>query len=670
MRLFEADSSSRPKGKDPPFGLMPMPAKIAATQDRLRLTARFDVAIPCDAGPRLQAGVQRAMARLARRTRIQFPRLLTNHDRDSASLRIKCRRPGALDLREDESYTLQITGGYAILAAETDLGVLHGLETLLQLVAEDWRGFYLPGTVIYDTPRFPWRGLMIDSSRHFLPMEVLLRNLDGMAAVKLNVLHWHLTDDQGFRVESKVFPKLHELGSDGLYYTQGQIREIVQYADLLGIRVVPEFDLPGHATSWFVGHPEFASVPGPYRIERSFGIKDPTFDPAREETYAFLERFLGEMAALFPDTYVHIGGDENNFQQWRDNQGIREFMAVNGIPDFHALQGRFCERLERILARLGKKIVGWDEILHPSTPREIVIQSWRGREAMATAVVQGYQSLLSHGYYLDLGQSAEYHYANDPIPADSALSEEEKRRILGGEAAIWTELATAETVDSRIWPRAAAIAERLWSPREIDDPRDMYRRLEAVSADLAELGLRHLSYQEPMLRRLACGADITPLKTLADVVEPLKEYRRHAVGGQTTETPLTEFADAAHPDADAAREFRRAVAMLLAGERDRGLVRSIRRRFKQWRHNHGRILRLIRHSPGLKSIESLSEDLAVVSRIGLQALAFLLAESKTAPAWRELNLTVLAKARTPRAEVELMLISAVEEMVERVGETI
>src|SRR5204863_3755159 len=185
--------------------------------------------------------------------------------------------------------------------APTVVGALHGLETLLQLIDADRDGYYLPGVSIQDQPRFPWRGLLIDVGRHYEPMEVLKRNLDAMAAVKLNVLHWHLTEDQGFRIESKKFPELTGLGSDGLYYTQDQAREIIAYARERGIRVVPEFDMPGHVQSWLVGYPELGSAPGPFEVARKWGVMDATFDPSNEKVYKFLDVFIGEMAKLFPD---------------------------------------------------------------------------------------------------------------------------------------------------------------------------------------------------------------------------------------------------------------------------------------------------------------------------------------------------------------------------------
>ena len=172
---------------------------------------------------------------------------------------------------------------------------------------------------------------MIDAGRHFIPLDVLKRNFDGMAAVKLNVFHWILSDNQGFRVESKKFPKLQEMGSDGLFYTQNDVRDLIAYARARGICVVPEFDMPGHATAWFVGYPELGSGLGPYQIERQWGVFDPAMDPTREETYKFLDKFIGEMAGLFPDQFFHIGGDEVNGKQWDANTKIQAFMHAHGL---------------------------------------------------------------------------------------------------------------------------------------------------------------------------------------------------------------------------------------------------------------------------------------------------------------------------------------------------
>ncbi|HEX9962998.1 MAG TPA: beta-N-acetylhexosaminidase, partial [Pyrinomonadaceae bacterium] len=392
--------------------LMPVPASVNWKTGRLPVTKAFAVAVRGQTDERLKKYIFRVMRRLEGRTILEFSRELSN-DAAGANLLIETQSTGNAipKLGDDESYNLEISENQARLTAPTTVGAMRGLETFLQLLEGDKNGFYFPPVSISDRPRFPWRGLMIDSARHYQPMEVLKRNLDAMAAVKLNVLHWHLTEDQGFRVESKKMPELHTLGSDGLFYTQNEIREIINYAAERGIRVMPEFDMPGHATAWLVSHPEIGSAPGPYKIERRPGIFDPTLDPTNEKTYKLLKVFFKEMSALFPDAYMHIGGDENKGKQWTENPKIQAFMKEKGIKDNHALQTYFNRRLLELLQDNGKIMMGWDEIFQPDLPKDIVIHSWRGQKALAEAARQGYQSVLSNGYYIDLVFPASQHYA-------------------------------------------------------------------------------------------------------------------------------------------------------------------------------------------------------------------------------------------------------------------
>ena len=356
--------------------LMPVPAEVRFNAGRLPITKSFQAAAAGHVDARLRAAIDRAVRRLEGRTVMEFGRGLAG-EAANAALLVRCQGPGRAvpSVEEDESYTLEVTDRQAVLEAATVVGALRGLETFLQLLDGDREGYFVPAVQIRDRPRFPWRGLLIDVGRHYQPLEVLKRNLDAMAAVKLNVLHWHLTEDQGFRIESKKFPRLHGMGSDGLYYTQEQAREIIAYARERGIRVVPEFDLPGHATSWLVGHPELGSAPGPYQLERRPGIFEPALDPTREEVYKFLDQFFGEMGALFPDAYLHIGGDENEGKQWDRNPRIQAFMKGRGIKDNHALQTYFNQRLLRILKRHGKRMMGWDEIFQPDLPKDVVRRS-------------------------------------------------------------------------------------------------------------------------------------------------------------------------------------------------------------------------------------------------------------------------------------------------------
>ena len=290
---------------------MPLPAHIVAGQGQFLIDGSFGIGLEGYTEPRLVLARQRFLDRLSQETGIFFQ---GEAQASPASFTIKTGGASnpVQQLGEDESYRLDISTTHVQLTAANPLGVLRGLQTFLQLVKITPQGFGVPVAAIDDQPRFPWRGLMLDAGRHFMPVPVIERNLDGMEAVKLNVFHWHLSDNQGFRVESRQFPLLHEKGSGGLYYTQKQVGEVIQYARERGIRVVPEFDMPCHTTSWFIGYPQLASGAGPYQLETRWGVFDPAMDPTRESTYQFLDKFLGEMTALFPDAYFHIGGDECN----------------------------------------------------------------------------------------------------------------------------------------------------------------------------------------------------------------------------------------------------------------------------------------------------------------------------------------------------------------------
>ena len=426
------------------FQLMPVPAAMAPADGKLEIDGSLRVALTGYTEPRLTRAAIRFLQRLQARTGIPLA-AEPSEAPESSRIVIRCGGPGekVQSVRADESYNLVVTPEKALLEAPSPLGVMHGLETLLQLVALDAESFHFPAVSIQDRPRFPWRGLLIDVARHWQPVEVILRNLDAMAAFKMNVFHWHLSEDQGFRMESKRFPKLHGLGSDGLYYTQAQVREVVAYARERGIRVIPEFDMPGHTTSWFAGYPELASAPGPYAIERGWGVFDPCMDPTREELYTFLDAFLAEMTPLFPDAYWHIGGDEVNGRQWNSNPRIAAFKKSHGMKNNEDLQAYFNKRLIALLTRHGKRAVGWDEILHPDLPKSAVIQSWRGQAALAQSAQQGYAGILSWGYYIDHLRSAAFHYQVDPMGQQAAsLTPGQKAMLLGGEACMWGEYIT------------------------------------------------------------------------------------------------------------------------------------------------------------------------------------------------------------------------------------
>src|SRR5579863_9283751 len=644
------------------LNLMPMPASVQTGSGRLAITQTFSVAATGNHDASLDRGIRDFMVQLSRKTGIPFrPKAGA-----AATLEVHADhgREAVQQLGEDESYQLTVTDSGAKLNAPTPLGVLHGLQTFLQLVQITPAGFAVSAVTIKDQPRFPWRGLLIDVSRHFIPIDVLKRNVDGLAAVKMNVLHWHLSDDQGFRVESKKFPNLTGMGSDGQFYTQAEIRDFISYAHDRGIRVVPEFDIPGHSRSWMLGYPELASGSGPYTLETG----DPIMDPTRESTYKFLEKFIAEMAKLFPDAYFHIGGDEVDGKQWDANPKIQEFIHARGMKNNKDLQAYFNQRLEKILAKNHKTMIGWDEILHPDLPKTIVVQSWRGQESLARAAQQGYSGLLSFGYYLDLMWPAAQHYAVDPMSGAAAtLSPEEKSRILGGEACQWAEWVTPENIDSHIWPRNAAIAERLWSPQSVTDVDSMYARLSVLSLQLEWLGLTHRSARNLMLHRMAGSADISALRLLADVVEPVKGYNRwkDEQGPIDFHAPLNRMIDAVYRESDVARKFGSLVQIFVqSGYKDQAAEAQIRSWLIVWRDNDAKLQPLLGQTFLLQEDVPLSQNLSALGAAGLQALDYLDKSQPAPDSWRIQQLALMDRAKARQADMLLMVVVPVQQLVE------
>ncbi|MGD0513751.1 MAG: family 20 glycosylhydrolase, partial [Terriglobales bacterium] len=650
------------------LNLMPMPAARQMQAGQLVIDPAFSVGISGHSDAQLQRTVERFLDDLRRQTGMPpLDMKITNPAQATLVVHCEHETKAVQELGEDESYSLEISAAGAKLEATTTLGIMRGLQTFLQLVQTTSDGFVAPAITIQDKPRFPWRGLMIDVGRHFIPLDALKRNLDGMAAVKLNVFHWHLSDNQGFRVESKKFPKLTEMGSDGLYYTQDEVRDLIAYAHDRGIRIVPEFDMPGHSTAWFVGYPELASGLGPYQIERKWGVFDPAMDPTQERTYKFLDAFIGEMAKLFPDQYFHIGGDEVNGKQWDTNPQIQAFMRAHGLKTNQDLQAYFNTRVQKIVSKHGKTMVGWDEILRPDLPKDIVVQSWRGQDSLAAAARQGYRGILSYGYYLDLMWPASRHYAVDPMSDGAAnLTAEEKQRILGCEAYMWSEFVSPENIDSRIWPRTAAIAERLWSPQDVTDVNSMYQRLDYVSRWLDWLGLTHNSSYGPMLRRIAGSNDISTLRTFTDVVEPVKDYTREEIATveATSLSPLSRVVDAARPESDTARHFADLVDALIAGQADPSAKQEVRTLLIRWRDNQSNLQALGTQSFLLTEIIPLAQDLSAVATTGLQALDYLDRGERASDDWATQQFAVLAEAQKPKAQLLLMVAPSVQKLVE------
>ena len=659
--------------QQPVLNLMPLPASVQSGAGSMGVDSSFSVAFTGYTEPRLERAGERFLRQLARQTALPLSLKPAGLAKATLVVHTEHASKEIQEVGEDENYVLEVTTAGAKLTAPTPLGAMHGLQTFLQLVDVSPSGFAAPALKIQDQPRFPWRGLMIDSARHFIPLDVIRRNIDGMEAVKMNVFHWHLSENQGFRVESRKYPKLHELGSDALYYTQDEIRDLIAYARDRGIRVVPEFDMPGHSTAWFVGHPELASGKGPYAIERKWGIFDPAMDPANEKVYKFLDDLIGEMARIFSDHYFHIGGDEVNGKEWDANPKIQAFMKAHGIKNNEALQAYFSGRVQKLVTKHGKTVIGWDEVLVEGVPKDIVIQSWRGQASLAKAAKQGYRGILSNGYYLDLGWSAARHYAVDPMSGDAAnLSAQEKQRILGGESCMWAEYVNPENVDSRIWPRNAAIAERLWSPQEVRDAASMYARLDFVSARLEWLGLTHRSVSRHMLQRLAGSAspaEFAALRTLADVLEPVKDYTREqtAPAEPTSATPMNRVVDAVPLESDAGRRFGELVDLFVAAScHDPAAEARLRAQLATWRDNDAIFQPLAQRSFLVQEVAGRSQDLAALGSAGLAALDVIAMGQPTADSWKAQQLASIDAAKKPKAQLLLIPAPAVQKLIEAV----
>jgi hexosaminidase len=656
-----------------PLNLMPYPSQVEMGSGFFRIDPSVSIIqdMKGHQEARLERAIQRFAQHLAERT--GMPANFLNHPIAGRPNFLISTQHGSKDVQElgeDESYVLEVKQGGVTLTARTPLGTMHGLQTFLQLVEVTPDGFAAPAVTIHDQPRFPWRGLMIDSGRHFIPMNVLKRNLDGLEAVKMNVFHWHLSENQGFRVESKKFPKLHQLGSDRLYYTQDEVRDLIAYARDRGIRVVPEFDMPGHSTAWFVGYPELASGPGPYEIERRWGVFDPAMDPTNDKTYKFLDELIAEMAKLFPDHYFHIGGDEVNGKQWDANPKIQEFKKSHKLASNADLQGYFSKRLQAIVTKHGKSVVGWDEVFIPGVPKDIVIQSWRGQSALAQAASQGYRGILSNGYYIDLGWSAARHYTNDPLSASANLTPEQQKLVLGGESTMWSEYVNAENIDSRIWPRNAAIAERLWSPQNVTDVPSMYARLDVIGAQLEWLGLTHRNYYRRMLQRIAGAAtpeEFTALRILTDVVEPVKEYGREklAPAEPTSLTPMNRLVDAAPLESAAARHFSNTVDKFLAAQcKDAVLEAKLRAQFTQWRENDAKLQPLAQRSFLVKEVVQTSTDLSALGAAGLAALDNIAKGTAAPDQWKAQQTAAIQEIQKPKAQLLIIPAAAVQKLID------
>ncbi len=389
----------------------------------------------------------------------------------------------------EEGYRVQVTPEQIVVSASTSAGLFYGAVTLWQLLPAGPSSGSIGAQTIDDSPRFAWRGLLLDSVRHFQSVAFIHSMIDWMAWHKLNVLHWHLTDDQGWRLQIRRYPRLTSVGAwrDGYggFYTQAQVREIVRFAQRRHVQIVPEIDMPGHATAAVAAYPELGSTSAPLSVSGSWGVHKHLFN-VKPQTFEFLDHVLDEVMQLFPSTYIHVGGDEAVKDEWNASEQVQTRMRELGIKDSAALQAYFTRQMAQYLESHGRRLVGWDEILTPDMPRSAVVMSWHGVAGAHDAAVAGNDTVLTPQpvLYFDRRQSTlaseppgrlevsslQAVYAFDP--SVSGLDETQQARILGLQANIWTEhIQTERRVEWMAFPRAAALAEVAWSPPTSTSPR-------------------------------------------------------------------------------------------------------------------------------------------------------------------------------------------------------
>lgn len=409
-----------------------------------------------------------------------------------------------------EGYRLSVTPDAVTIAALSPAGIFYGIQTLRQLLPPEIEkpesvtgiAWTIPCLQIEDAPAYQWRGLLLDCSRHFMTKEFVKRYIDLLAYLKMNTLHWHLTDDQGWRIEIKKYPKLTEIGAwrtgaDGQpyggFYTQDDIREIVAYADSRFVNIVPEIEMPGHAAAALAAYPQYSCTGGPFEVGTLWGVYQDVYCPGNEETFEFLQDILDEVIELFPGKYIHIGGDECPEDRWQSHDLCQKRIRDEGLKDVHELQSYFIKRIDGYLKSRNRSMIGWDEIMEGGLAPDATVQVWRNMDFAAEAVRAGHDviaSPTSHAYFDYPADVTSLRQVYSFDPASETLDEKATAHILGGECNIWSERAPQNKVDSKVFPRILAMSEVLWTNknnREFDDfhrrVRNHYKRLDYLGVD-------------------------------------------------------------------------------------------------------------------------------------------------------------------------------------------
>lgn len=483
-----------------PSGLVPLPEKVRWTGEEFLLRDGAMVACPDPAAAGVAKILQAELAGLGIRLNVESA---AQAPQTAAGIRL--RLDGAGKKLGPEGYKLRVGRHGIEIRANAPAGLFYGVQTLLQLLPTGpcpaaSESLAVPGVEITDRPRFAWRGMHLDVGRHIFPVEFVKRYIDLLARHRMNTFHWHLTDDQGWRIEIKRYPRLTEVGawrteSDGSryggFYTQAEVREVVAYAAERFVTVVPEIELPGHARAALAAYPEYSCTGEALPVPATWGIFEDVYCAGDDATITFLENILAEVADLFPGPWFHVGGDECPKDRWKACPRCQARMRQEGLKDEMELQSWFVRRIETFLTERGKRLVGWDEILEGGLPPRATVMSWRGTEGGIQAARSGHDVVMSptsHCYF-DYHQDREGGpeaiggyiplekvYAFEPVPPE--LSKKEARHILGGQGNVWTEyMNDPARVEYMAFPRLCAMAEVLWSPPKGRDYADFTRRM-------------------------------------------------------------------------------------------------------------------------------------------------------------------------------------------------
>jgi hexosaminidase len=537
---FANDPSAAGARENAP-ALLPLPATLQLQGGRYRLGAQPRIALRGDSAALQPLGeLAGTLLESTWQQRVQIAPAVSQARHADLTLALSADAKA-----NPESYALRIDEAGIHLQAPSARGLFYGLQTLRQLLEQSSAADGLPHLAIQDAPRFGWRGLHLDVGRHVFPMAYIKKQLDLMARYKFNTLHWHLTDDQGWRLQSDRYPRLTEVGAwrkqtpiysrtgetryDGKryggFYTQAQAREIVDYARKLHITVVPEIEMPGHAVAALAAYPELACTPGPFQVRVDWGVDDNVFCPS-EQTFAFIEGMLDEVLAIFPSEYIHVGGDEAPTVRWEQSALAQDIIRREGLKDEHALQGWFMRRVEAYLQQHGRRMLAWDEMLAGDPARSTTIMAWRGVDEGIKAARRGHDVVMtpvSYAYF-DYCQSVSSDepycpgqlpisqvYAFDPVP--EALTPAQARHVVGGQANLWTEhIRTAEHAEYMLWPRALAMSEVLWTPQAARQWRAFEQRL---APQFAALGRLDVNFRIPEVQGI--HGDVLSLQPQARV---------------------------------------------------------------------------------------------------------------------------------------------------------